>query len=160
MNPADQRLSDIVDQWVSSLELHLGYTNLTDEAYWQVQPWPKHQRPARWIVELALQRARELRRELRARIERGDGGFAEALELMAFLANLVGAQNIERFIPLAARERENKEALGQTLSTLQPLAATSTQVRAISEATRQMPAASVPAVPPPRPAPAPTPPPR
>ena len=31
----------------------------------------------------------------------GDSKFAEALELMAFLANLVGIQNIQRFIPLA-----------------------------------------------------------
>ena len=36
----------------------------------------------------------------------GDTRFAEALELTAFLATLVGLQNVERFIPLADPARE------------------------------------------------------
>src|SRR3974390_3048955 len=106
MNPAEQRVSELVDKWVKSLELHLKYVSLTDEAYWQVQPWALHQRPARWILDLAPARARELRRQVAERIAAQDTGFAEALELVAFLANLVGVQNIERFIPLAEPERE------------------------------------------------------
>ena len=139
MNPVDQRVTELVDKWVTSIELHLKYATLTDEAYWQAQPWPHHQRPARWILELAQTRALELKRQLAARIAGGDSGFAEALDLMAFLANLVGVQNIERFIPLAEPERENAQVLGQTASTLQPLGATTTQARTIIEPTREMP---------------------
>ncbi|MFO0334403.1 MAG: hypothetical protein ACK53C_05115 [Pseudomonadota bacterium] len=126
MSPAEQRVAELVEKWLTSLELHLKYANLTDEAYWQVQPWARHQRPARWILELANTRAHELQRQVQARAAAGDASFAEALELMAFLANLVGVQNIERFIPLAERERENPEALGLTQSTLQPLTSTAT----------------------------------
>ncbi|HXQ64646.1 MAG TPA: hypothetical protein VN787_07315 [Steroidobacteraceae bacterium] len=132
---------ELLDKWLQSLELHLKYTALTDEAYWQVQPWGKHQRPVRWVLDLAQSRARELRRHLESRMASGDAGFAEALELMAFLANLVGAQNIERYIPLAEPERENPEVLGNTQSTLRPLTSgsTSTQSRALIEPTREMP---------------------
>ena len=35
------------------------------------------------------------------RIAKGDESFAEALELMGFLTNLVGSEHVERFIPLA-----------------------------------------------------------
>src|SRR5512136_1376671 len=112
MNPADQRVTELVDKWVKSLELHLKYVSLTDEAYWQVQPWARHQRPARWILDLAHTRAVELKRRVEQRVAAHDTDFTEALELMAFLANLVGVQNIERFIPLAEPERENAEALG------------------------------------------------
>jgi hypothetical protein len=138
MNPADQRLTELVDKWLKSLELHLKYSGLTEEAYWQVQPWVRHQRPARWILDLAYTRARELRRQLEERLASGDTGFAEGLELVAFLANLVGVQNIERFIPLAEPQRENAEALGQTQSTLKTLGATSTQSRTLVEPTREM----------------------
>ena len=163
MNPADQRVTELVDKWLKSLELHLAYTNLTDEAYWQVQPWVRHQRPARWILDLAHTRAKEVKRQLTARVASGDSSFSETLELMAFLANLVGVQSIERFIPLAEPERENREALGSTHSTLQPLNSTSTQTRTLIEPTREMrmpappAAASVPApVSPPAPVAAPT----
>jgi hypothetical protein len=138
MNPADQRVTELVDKWLTSLELHLKYTGLTEEAYWQVQPWVRHQRPARWILDLAQTRARELKRQVEERVAAGDSQFAEALELMGFLANLVGAQNIERFIPLAEAERENAEALGQTQSTLSPLNSTGTQTRSMLEPTREM----------------------
>ncbi|MBS0395389.1 MAG: hypothetical protein JSR54_12230, partial [Proteobacteria bacterium] len=138
MTPADQRVTELVDRWLQSLELHLKYVGLTDEAYWQVQPWARHQRPARWILDLAHARARELKRLVAERVAAGDAGFADGLELMAFLANLVGVQHIERFIPLAEPERENKEALGQTQSTLATLSSTSTQTRTLLEPTREM----------------------
>ena len=138
MNPTDQRVTELVDKWLTSIELHLKYATLTDEAYWQAQPWPQHQRPARWILELAQTRAQELKRQLAGRVAAADSGFAEALELVVFVANLVGLQNIERFIPLAEPERENAQVLGQTASTLQPLGATATQARTIIEPTREM----------------------
>ena len=138
MNPADQRVVELVDKWLQSIELHLKYASLTDEAYWQVQPWSRHQRPARWILDLALGRARELKRQIEQRLANGDVGFGEALELMAFLANLVGAQHIERFIPLADPERENAAVLGQTESKLTALSTTTTQTRSLLDPTREM----------------------
>ena len=55
--PADQRLLDLLDKWLLSLELHLKYSSLDEESYSQVQPWPEHQRPSRWIIDLAKQKA-------------------------------------------------------------------------------------------------------
>lgn len=99
--PADQRLLDLLDKWLGSLELHLKYTALDDGSYWKVQSWVPHQRPTRWIIDLAMQKTRALRDLVQERVDRGDGGFCEGLEQMAFLANLVGIQHIERFVPLA-----------------------------------------------------------
>ena len=93
------------------------------------------------------------------------------VSVMAFLANLVGVQNIERFIPLAEPERENREVLTQTQSTFSPLTSTSTQTRTMLEPTREMrmpapgapPAPAIvapPPSPPPSPPPAPPPAPR
>jgi hypothetical protein len=139
MNPADQRVAELVDKWLKSLELHLKYATLSDEAYWQVQPWVRHQRPARWILDLARARAVELKRQLDARAAANDAGFGEALELMAFLANLVGAQNIERFIPLAEPERENPDVLSETQPRLPALSLARTQDNPALDATREMP---------------------
>ncbi len=106
VNPADKRLIDLVDKWLASLELHLKYSGLDDASYWRVQPWVKHERPSRWIIELARQKAQQLREQLEQRMEMGDAKFGESLELMAFLSNLVGSQHIERFIPLAEAHAE------------------------------------------------------
>ena len=99
--PADQRLLDLLDKWLTSLELHGRYAALDDAAYLSVQPWPAHQRPSRWIIDLAAQKARDLQRHVRERSASADAGFAESLELMMFLANLLAAEHIERYIPLA-----------------------------------------------------------
>lgn len=118
MTPAEQRVRELVDKWLKSLELHLKYASLDDEAYWRVQPWVPHQRPARWILELAHARASDLSHQLQARGAAGDTGFADAVELMAFLANLVGAQPLERFVPLADPARENAAAFAPPGSAL------------------------------------------
>jgi hypothetical protein len=99
--PADQRLLELLDSWLSSLELHLKYLSLDDDSYAKIQAWPKHQRPTRWILDLAKQRALALRAQIQERIQSGDAKFSDSLEAMSFLANLVGSQHIERFIPLA-----------------------------------------------------------
>ena len=101
MGAADKRVADLFDRWLQSVELHARYLELDAEAYAKVQDWPKHQRPTRWVVELAHARLQELRRQLAERQAKQDDGFAESLELMAFLANLLGSENIERFVPLA-----------------------------------------------------------
>jgi hypothetical protein len=108
--PADQRLLELLEKWLTSLELHVKYASLDDESYSKVQPWPEHQRPSRWIIDLARQKALALRKSLEERIKMGDAKFAESLELMTFLANLVGSEHIERFIPVA--DPATERALG------------------------------------------------
>ena len=105
--PADQRLLELLDKWLESLELHLKYTALDSESYWKVQPWPEHQRPSRWIIDLAKQKTAALKAQVQERIRQGDARFSDSLELMTFLANLIGSEHIERFIPLADRANEH-----------------------------------------------------
>ena len=99
----------MLDKWLTSLELHTKYSSLDDDNYWKVQPWIDHQRPSRWILDLAKQKTLALKAQLEERIKLGDAQFADSLELMIFLANLVGAEHIERFIPMA--ETQNERAL-------------------------------------------------
>jgi hypothetical protein len=101
MTAADKRLEELLDRWMASLELHTRYLKLDDAAYARVEAWPKHQRPTKWVVDLARQRLLELRTHVRQRQQAGDGNFAEVLELMAFLTGLLGSEHLERFIPLA-----------------------------------------------------------
>ena len=102
MGAADKRIADLLDRWLASVELHARYLELDAAAYEKVQAWPKHERPTRWVIELARTRLNELKRLHAERVAKGDQSFAEALELMGFLANLVGSEHVERFIPLAA----------------------------------------------------------
>jgi len=104
--PADQRLLELLDKWLKSLELHLKYSTLDDDSYWKIQPWVEHQRPSGWILDLAKQKTIALQTYVQERISMGDSKFADALELMIFLANLVGSEHIERFIPLAEPQNE------------------------------------------------------
>ena len=101
MTPADRRITELIDKWLKSIELHLKYAELSDVDYACAQKWPKHDRPTRWVLEVAKQKILELKSQCESRQQMGDGKFAESLELMAFLANLVGIQHIQRFIPLA-----------------------------------------------------------
>lgn len=116
MTPADRRISELIDKWLTSIDLHLKYVELSDSAYARVQSWPKHDRPTRWVLEVARQKILELKAQCETRQAMGDSRFAEALELMAFLANLVGIQHIQRFIPLADPAQEGRAtATSQTL---------------------------------------------
>ncbi len=134
--PADQRLLELLGRWLESLELHSKYSSLDDDSYWKVQPWSEHQRPTRWIINLAKQKALALRAQVEHRAKAGDTQFSDALELMAFLANLVGAEHIERFIPVAdarnERDLSSKPADRGSDSAIQQPTATIT-------ATREMP---------------------
>jgi hypothetical protein len=132
--PADQRLLELLGRWLESLELHSKYSSLDDDSYWQVQPWSEHQRPTRWIVDLAKQKTVALRAQVEQRAQAGDTQFSDALELMAFLANLVGAEHIERFIPVA--EARNERELSSKAS---DRGSDSTIQQATVSATREMP---------------------
>jgi hypothetical protein len=116
MTPADRRISELLDKWLASIDLHLKYVELSDAAYARAQAWPKHDRPTRWVLEVARQKALELKAHVENRQAMGDGKFAESLELMAFLANLVGIQHIQRFIPLAdATRTDTPSGVSQTI---------------------------------------------
>jgi hypothetical protein len=106
--PADERLLELLEKWLKSLELHAKYAELDSDSYWKVQSWPEHQRPSRWIIDLASQKAVALKAQVRERIAQGDTKFADSLELMTFLANLIGSEHIERFIPLAEKADERE----------------------------------------------------
>jgi hypothetical protein len=108
--PADQRLLELLDKWLKSLQLHAEYSSLDDDSYWKIQPWVEHQRPSRWIIDLAIQKTLALRSHIEERMKAGDAQFSDSLELMTFLANLVGSEHIERFIPVAAAENERRLA--------------------------------------------------
>ena len=106
MTPSDDRVLQLLRKWQHSLELHSRYVGLPEEQYWLVQPWPNHQRPTKWVVQLARQRVEDLMRIVQTRVAAGDPSLSEALELMSFLTNLVGSQHVERFVPLAESENE------------------------------------------------------
>lgn len=101
MTAADKRVEELLDRWLASLELHARYAKLDDAAYARAEQWPQHQRPTRWIIDVARQRLAELRSHLAQRKDAGDPTFAEALELMSFLTSLLGSEHVERYIPTA-----------------------------------------------------------
>src|SRR6202046_5650074 len=139
--PADQRLLELLGRWLESLELHGKYSSLDDDSYWQVQPWSEHQRPTRWIIDLARQKTLALRAQVEQRAKSGDTQFSDALELMAFLANLVGAEHIERFIPVAEprNERDLSRGAAGAGGDTSEMPAVAVPVTVSATATREMP---------------------
>jgi len=159
MTPADRRITELIDKWLASIDLHLQYVELSDAAYARVQAWPKHDRPTRWVLEVARQKILELKAQCETRQAMGDGKFSEALELMVFLANLVGIQHIQRFVPLADPSR-TEAVISSTTSTVEvvqpPRAAPAQKPRPSGEdTTREMPRIKATTPAPPRPMPAP-----
>ncbi len=132
--PADQRLLELLDKWLKSLELHARYSSLDDDSYWKIQPWVEHQRPSRWIIDLAIQKTVALRAHIEDRVKMADAKYSESLELMIFLANLVGSDHIERFIPVAEAQNERSLDRGPPNDVAQ-----TTPESASSTATREMP---------------------
>jgi hypothetical protein len=167
MTPADRRITELIEKWLASIDLHLKYVELGDAAYARAQAWPKHDRPTRWVLEVARQKILELKAHCETRQAMGDSKFSESLELMAFLANLVGIQHIQRFVPLADPSRT--EPVASTTATVEiaqpPRAAPPTKpTRPLGEdTTREMPRikaitpAPARAAPPPPPPPPPAP---
>jgi hypothetical protein len=111
--PGEQpgQLESLLARWQTSLDLHAKYAALDDARYWHVQPWPKHERPQRWIIQLARKRILALKRIVAQRQSEGDRAFIEGIEIMGFLATLVGLTSVERFIPLATHETERRDVL-------------------------------------------------
>jgi hypothetical protein len=142
MTPADERVLQLLQKWQKSLELHSRYADLPDDQYWLVQPWPNHQRPTKWVVDLARQRLADLQNIVKTRLAAADPSLSEALELMSFLTNLVGSQHVERFVPIAEPERERQlEAAAATKRKPSGATSTSTVVKPGRPAPKQKPAA-------------------
>lgn len=156
MTPADRRIAELIDKWLASIDLHLQYVELSDAAYARTQSWPKHDRPTRWVLEVARQKILELKSHVDNRQAMGDGRFAESLELMAFLANLVGIQHIQRFIPLADPARPDASStMSQTVEAPTVIRAPAARAKpAADDATREMPKLKAPPRPVPQPPPA------
>lgn len=108
MTPADERVLQLLQKWQKSLDLHSRYADLPEDQYWLVQPWPNHQRPTKWVVDLARQRLADLQSIVKTRLAAADPSLSEALEMMSFMTNLVGSQHVERFVPIAEPERERQ----------------------------------------------------
>ena len=108
MTPADDRMLQMLQKWQKSLDLHSRYADLPEDQYWLVQPWPNHQRPTKWVIDLARQRLADLQNIVKPRLSAADPSLSEALEMMSFLTNLVGSQHVERFVPIAEPERERQ----------------------------------------------------
>jgi hypothetical protein len=142
MTPADRRITELIDKWLTSVDLHLKYAELSDGAYARSQPWPKHDRPTRWVLEVARQKILELKAQCETRQAMGDSKYSESLELMAFLANLVGIQHIQRFIPLADPGTDGGGASATTQTVEAPTVIKPAPARAqppTDETTREMP---------------------
>jgi len=146
MTPADRRITELIDKWLASIDLHLQYVELSDAAYARAQAWQKHDRPTRWVLEVARQKVLELKQHCETRQAMGDAKFSESLELMAFLANLVGIQHIQRFIPLADPSKSDPARVDAANGTSQTVEAPTVirtaphRARAqIEEPTREMP---------------------
>ena len=163
MTPADRRILEQIDRWLASIDQHVKYLGLSDADYRKVQAWPPHDRPTRWILEVARQKIRDLKAQVDSRSSMGDSKFAEALELMAFVATLVGVQNLQRFIPQAGAESTapaappSSTATQGTLQTIiQPTREAPVRKGAGDEPTREMPRIPARAAAPAAPQPVPT----
>ena len=137
MTPADRRITELIDKWLKSIDLHLKYAELSDVDYACAQKWPKHDRPTRWVLEVAKQKILELKAQCESR--QGDSKFAESLELMAFLANLVGIQHIQRFIPLADGSGAVTSSATQTVAPAAKANAARGKAPNADDSTREMP---------------------
>ena len=151
MSEAEKRVSELLERWLASLDLHARYLKLGDAEYAKVQTWPKHQRPNKWIIDLARQRVGELKHHLEERREVGDDDFADALELMGFLTSLLATEHLERFVPLALPQKDAtvreaalkpESATTATVRTRAPAPGKPAAVRAATPASRRA-AASV-----------------
>jgi hypothetical protein len=140
------QLEALLERWQTSLDLHAKYAALDDARYWHVQPWPRHERPQRWIIQLARKRILALRRLVGQRQSEGDRAFVEGIEIMGFLATMVGLTSVERFIPLATHETERREILSAKPEPVpakpDPVAVrpATPEHKRTAETTRQMPA--------------------
>ena len=97
--PADQRLLELLEKWLKSLELHIGIRRSTTTATGRFSLGRSISARAAGSSIWPCRRPLALRAQVEERIKPGDTQFSDSLELMTFLANLIGSEHIERFIP-------------------------------------------------------------
>jgi hypothetical protein len=92
-----------------------------------------------------MQKTLALRTQVEERVKMGDAKYSDSLELMIFLANLVGSEHIERFIPVAEAANERPLTAAPPASDAQALGTGTTTTVAVAAvgtgatATREMP---------------------
>jgi hypothetical protein len=86
--------------------------------------------------QLARKRILALKRLVAQRQVEGDRACIEGIEIMGFLATLVGLTTVERFIPLATPETERRDVLAAKPAAAPP--ARTVESRRTAEQTRQM----------------------
>jgi len=118
MSASNKRIAELLERWLASLELHSKYLDLSNEDYARAQAWPPHQRPTRWIIDLAKSRTVDLKRVFDQRQDEPE--FADALELMSFLTTLLGAEHVERFIPQAVAPKHGQDLHKASASAQKP----------------------------------------
>ncbi len=110
MTRSDKRVAATLKNWLTSIDQHMKFSKLDDDAYQAKRNWPKHRRPAPELLELARKRVVTLAKKLESEVNAGNGSFSQSLELMRVLANMVGRESGERFIPLVETDESIEEA--------------------------------------------------
>ena len=110
MTRSDKRVAATLKNWLTSIDQHLKFCKLDDDEYQAKRNWPKHRRPAPELLELARKRVVTLAKKLESEVGAGNGSFSQSLELMRVLANMVGRESGERFIPLVETDESIAEA--------------------------------------------------
>ena len=110
MTRSDRRVAATLKKWLTSIDQHLRFIDLNEEEYQAKRNWPYHQRPSKELLNLARKRVVTLAKKLESEVKAGNGSFSQSLELMRVLANMVGRESGERFIPLVETDESIAEA--------------------------------------------------
>ena len=110
MTRSDRRVAATLKKWLTSIDQHLQFVDLNEKEYAAKRKWPNHQRPSEELLKLARKRVVTLAKKLESEVKAGNGAFSQSLELMRVLANMVGRESGERFIPLVETDESIAEA--------------------------------------------------
>ena len=110
MTRSDKRVAATLKNWLTSIDQHLKFSKLDDDEYQAKRNWPPHQRPNSELLKLARKRVVTLAKKLESEVTAGNGAFSQSLELMRVLANMVGRERGERFIPLVETDESISDA--------------------------------------------------
>jgi hypothetical protein len=116
MTSSDKRVAATLKNWLTSIDQHLKFADLDEDEYHARRNWPAHQRPNPELLKLARKRVVTLAKKMESEVKAGNNSFSQSLELMRVLANMVGRESGERFIPLIETDESIAEAAkkGQT----------------------------------------------
>ena len=100
MTSSDKRVAATLKNWLTSIDQHLKFADLDEDEYQARRNWPTHQRPNPELLKLARKRVVTLAKKMESEVKAGNNSFSQSLELMRVLANMVGRESGERYIPL------------------------------------------------------------